>query len=39
MLKPTVPNGESSTLLQFETNGPAHDGLLRKAYAQTPNTG
>ena len=39
MLKPTVPNGESSTLLQFETNGPAHDGLLLKAYAQTPNTG
>ena len=38
MLIPTVPHGEISTLVQFETNGPAHDGLLLKAYAQTPNS-
>ena len=34
MLKPTVPHREIITLLQFETNGPAHDGLLRKPLIQ-----
>ena len=32
MLKPTVPHGETSTLLQFV-------GQLLNAYAQTPNSG
>ena len=39
MLKRTVPDGVIGTLLQFETNGLAHDGLLLKAYAQAPYSG
>ena len=36
MLKPIVPHREISTLLQFETNGPAHDGLLLKTSLRKP---